>query len=135
MTMRNAEKPFQGAGEPTHTITSGGAHMHLVAAFLAQHNIDGRRARATPGRPVDAPLSTVLHSGSHQSVVSAGLTVLKGSDRRDADIDAPRRRQQRRVAISQTRAFLQKYYGADQDPSSKSRCTRRPPRTASAWSP
>ncbi len=38
MTMRNADKPFSGADEPAHTVTAGGAHPTLVAAFLAQHN-------------------------------------------------------------------------------------------------
>ena len=117
MTMRNAGKPFQSAEQPTHTVTAGGAHMHLVAAFLAQHNIDGRTGQGNAGRPVDAPLSTVLHSGSHQSVVSAGLTVLKGSDRRDADIDAPAPTATAQGGhLAETRAFLQKYYGVDQDP-------------------
>jgi hypothetical protein len=49
MTMRNAEKPFNEADKPTHTITSGGAHMHLVAAFMAKH-FGGHE---TPGWPVD----------------------------------------------------------------------------------
>jgi DNA (cytosine-5)-methyltransferase 1 len=112
MTMRNAQKPFQGAGEPTHTITAGGAHMHLVAAFMAKH-FGGHE---TPGWPVDKPISTVT-AADHHAVVSAGLTVMKGSDRRDADVEAPTP-----VAcaggghLAETRAFLTKYYGTDQDP-------------------
>lgn len=102
--------------EPLRTQTTENRHA-LVAAFLAQHNIDGRTGQGHPGRPVDAPLSTVLHSGSHQSVVSAGLTVLKGSDRRDAAIDAPAPTATAQGGhLAETRAFLQKYYGVDQDP-------------------
>jgi DNA (cytosine-5)-methyltransferase 1 len=39
MTMRNAAKPFNGADEPTHTITAGGAGLSCVAPVLtyAQH--------------------------------------------------------------------------------------------------
>ncbi|HTO29633.1 MAG TPA: DNA cytosine methyltransferase [Pararhizobium sp.] len=39
MTMRNAGKPFNGADEPTHTITAGGAGLTIVAPVLtaAQH--------------------------------------------------------------------------------------------------
>ncbi|CAM5403020.1 hypothetical protein AFEL58S_02065 [Afipia felis] len=73
MTMRNAQKPFNGADEPTHTITAGGAHLQAVAGFLAQHNIDGRTGEGNPGRSADEPLSTVLQSGSHQGVVAAHL--------------------------------------------------------------
>ncbi len=102
--------------EPLRTQTTENRHA-LVAAFLAQHNIDGRTGQGHPGRRVDAPLSTVLHSGSHQSVVSAGLTVLKGSDRRDAAIDAPAPTATAQGGhLAETRAFLQKYYGVDQDP-------------------
>lgn len=72
MTMRNADKPFTGADQPTHTITAGGARQGLVAAFLAQNNIEnGGGAKA--GRPVDAPVSTILQSGSHQGLVTAFL--------------------------------------------------------------
>jgi DNA (cytosine-5)-methyltransferase 1 len=112
MTMRNAQKPFQGAEEPTHTITSGGAHMHLVAAFMAKH-FGGHE---TPGWPLDVPISTVT-AQDHHAVVSAGLTVMKGSDRRDSGIDAPAPTATAQGGhLAETRAFLQKYYGSDQDP-------------------
>jgi DNA (cytosine-5)-methyltransferase 1 len=112
MTMRNAQKPFQGADQPAHTITAGGAHMHLVAAFMAKH-FGGHE---TPGWPVDKPVSTVT-AQDHHAVVSAGLTVLKGSDRRDADISEPCPTVTAQGGhIAETRAFLQKYYGADQGP-------------------
>lgn len=47
MTMRNAGKPFNGADEPTHTITAGGAGLTLVAPVLtaAQHGGSNRDVR------------------------------------------------------------------------------------------
>lgn len=117
MTMRNAGKPFNGADEPTHTITSGGAHIHLVAAFLAQHNIDGRNGEGNPGRPVDAPVSTILQSGSHQGLVAANLLRQFGTGVGSA-MDEPARTVMAdgggKTQLSA--AFLQKYYGVDQDP-------------------
>lgn len=112
MTMRNAQKPFQGAGEPTHTITAGGAHQHLVAAFLAQHNIDGRTGEGNAGRTVEEPVSTVLQSGSHQGLVAANLLRQFGTGVGSA-IDEPARTVmadgQGKTQLSA--AFLSKYYG------------------------
>lgn len=65
MTMRNAGKPFNGADEPAHTITAGGAGLTTVAAFLAQHHTG-----ATGHDPRD-PISTIAASGSHQTPVAA----------------------------------------------------------------
>jgi DNA (cytosine-5)-methyltransferase 1 len=117
MTMRNAQKPFNEADKPAHTITSGGAHMHLVAAFLAQHNIDGRTGEGNAGRPIDAPVSTILHSGSHQSLVAANLLRQFGTGV-GSSLDEPARTVMADGAgkTQLSAAFLQKYYGADQDP-------------------
>ncbi len=111
MTMRNAEKPFSGAGEPTHTVTAGGAGLSLVAAFLAQHNY------LEPGHDAREPVSTIVSKGCTQAVVSAGLLSMKGTDRRGSGVGEPAR------AVlaggfhaAEVRAFLTKYYGADQDP-------------------
>ena len=116
MTMRNAEKPFNEADKPTHTITSGGARMHLVAAFMAQHNIDGRNGEGNPGRPVDAPVSTVLHSGSHQGLVATNLLRQFGTGVGSA-VDEPTRTVmadgQGKTQLSA--AFLAKYYGSHQE--------------------
>ncbi len=107
------------AGEPTGTITAGGAgKTALVAAFLAQHN-DGPR----PGKPahdVREPVSTLTTAGSQQNVVQADLIAasqisLKGSDRRDGEMTDP-------VPTicaggnhaGAVYAFLQSYYGTDQ---------------------
>jgi DNA (cytosine-5)-methyltransferase 1 len=111
MTMRNAGKPFQGADQPAHTVTAGGAHMHLVAAFLAQHNIS-RGDGINPGRPVDAPVSTILHTGSHQGLVAANLLRQFGTGV-GSSLDEPARTVmadgQGKTQLSA--AFLQKYYG------------------------
>ena len=53
MTMRNSGKPFNGADEPTHTITAGGAGLSSVAAFFAKYYGAGTGARA------DEPCHTV----------------------------------------------------------------------------
>lgn len=76
MTMRNAGKPFQGADEPAHTVTAGGAGLTCVAGYLAQHNndthpVDRVQRSIRPGRPSDAPVSTVTASGAQQGVVAA----------------------------------------------------------------
>lgn len=76
MTMRNAGKPFTGANEPTHTITAGGAHQHLVTAHLAQMN---GGFNETPGHDAREPLSTVTNSGSQQQVVTAHLAHLRNN--------------------------------------------------------
>lgn len=113
MTMRNAEKPFNGADQPTHTITASGAHLNEVSAFLAQNNIDGRTGEGHPGRSVDEPVSTVLASGSHQSVVAAHLARQFGTAI-GSPLDQPMRTVMSEGAGGKTgltTAFLQKYYG------------------------
>ena len=111
---RNSGKPWQGADEPAMTITASGAHLNLVAAFLAQFNND--RNGPNPGNPVGRPLSTVASAGPHQALACAHLLNLKGSDRRDAPADVPA------PAIcaggghvAEVRAFLLKYYGNEKD--------------------
>lgn len=116
MTMRNAQKPFNGADEPTHTITAGGARLHLVSAFLAQYNND-RGVIPNAGHDVRDPLSTVATKGPHQGLVAAHLLSLKGSDRRDQRIDGPAPAiTAGGFHVAEVRAFLLKYYGTDQDP-------------------
>ncbi|TAK50252.1 MAG: hypothetical protein EPO23_03335 [Xanthobacteraceae bacterium] len=106
MTMRNAQKPFNEADKPTHTITSGGAHLHLVSAFLAQHNL------GVVGHGADEPVSTITQTGSQQAVVSAGLINQKGSDQRSAEVKAPTPTQTAQGwYLGEVRAFLMKYYG------------------------
>lgn len=117
MTMRNAQKPFNGGDEPTHTVTSGGARLHLVAAFLAQHNVSRGQVQ-NPGRPADEPVSTILQTGSHQGVVAANLLrqfgTAVGSSLDDPALTVMSEGAGGKTGLSA--AFLQKYYGVDQDP-------------------
>lgn len=107
MTMRNAQKPFNEADKPSHTITADGARLHMVAAFLAQHNTD------MVGHDPRKPLSTIVQKGCTQAVVNAGLMNLKGSDRRMAAPDAPASaitaQGQHQAPVA---AFLTKYHGS-----------------------
>lgn len=56
MTMRNAGKPYNGADEPAHTITAGGAGLTLVAPVLV--GCGGRAAQSRP-RGGDEPFATI----------------------------------------------------------------------------
>lgn len=110
MTMRNAQKPFNGEDEPTHTVTAGGARLSLVAAFLAQHNT------GVVGHDAREPVSTIVQQGSTQAVVSAGVLNLKGGDRRAAGIDRPAPTICAEGGhVSEVRAFIAKYYGSTED--------------------
>jgi DNA (cytosine-5)-methyltransferase 1 len=77
MTMRNAQKPFNGADGPTHTVTAGGAGLSTIAAFLAQQN-GGPRMEAHSGHDPREPISTIAASGSHQTPIAAFLTKYYG---------------------------------------------------------
>lgn len=88
MTMRNSQKPFNGADEPLHTITAGGAHIYEVAAFLAQYN-NNPDGSVNAGHDLRKPISTIASKGPHQAVIAAHLLNLKGSSRRDAPADGP----------------------------------------------
>ena len=106
MTMRNAQKPFNGADQPTHTVTSGGARLHLVAAFMAQHNL------GVVGHAMREPVSTVTQTGSHQNLVAANLLRQFGTGI-GSSLDQPARTVMAdgggKTQLSA--AFLQKYYG------------------------
>lgn len=103
-------------GKPLGTVVAGGAKHALVAAFLAQHNTmpaGGIHA----GHPAEDPISAVTATGSQQSVVSAGLMNMKGSQRASLPIDGGTPTQTAGGEhVAEVRAFLMKYYGVDQDP-------------------
>lgn len=107
------------AGEPLRTTTTENRHA-LVTAFLAQFNNHGGGVPHT-GRPATAPLSTVTTSGSQQQLVAGTLVGLahadsKGGERRPADLAEPLSTIHagggNHAAVT---AFLQTYYGVDQD--------------------
>lgn len=52
MTMRNAQKPYNEADKPVHTITAGGAGLTLVTGQIVKFRGDSK------GSPLDAPLPT-----------------------------------------------------------------------------
>ncbi|RKD61676.1 DNA cytosine methyltransferase [Rhizobium sp. WW_1] len=61
--------------QPHHTITASKKDQNCVAtAFLAQHNIDGHSGLGNPGRPAEAPLSTVTSTGAQQGVMTAFIS-------------------------------------------------------------
>ncbi|SOC48299.1 DNA (cytosine-5)-methyltransferase 1 [Rhizobium subbaraonis] len=63
MTMRNSGKPFNGADEPAHTITAGGAGLTVVAPVLT-HAQQGGAVRS-----VEAPHHTITASSKDQNAV------------------------------------------------------------------
>lgn len=115
-TNRNAQKPYNGADEPLHTITAGGAHINLVSAFLSQFS-GTTGSKIHVGHMPDKPMSTIVGRGPLQAVTAAHLLSLKGSDRRDQAVDmpAPAFTAGGGHAAAVT-AFLLKYFGTDQDP-------------------
>ena len=68
-TMRNSQKPWQGADEPTHTVTAGGAGFTLVAPVLtyAQHG--------GANRPATAPHHTICANQKDQNSLLAPVLV------------------------------------------------------------
>jgi DNA (cytosine-5)-methyltransferase 1 len=115
MTMRNAQKPFNEADKPTHTITSSGAHLHLVGAFLAKH-FGGPNGIQTPGSDLRQPVSTVT-AQDHHALVAAHLNHQYSSGSGEGDPTKPARTvtaDGNHAAL--VAAFMQKYYGTDQAP-------------------
>lgn len=107
MTMRDAAKPHNEADKPAHTICAGGARLHLVAAFLAQHN------GGMVGHDARDPVSTIVQKGCTQAVVSAGLINHKASDLRQSAVDEPTRtKTAESPQFSNVAAFLTKYHGS-----------------------
>ncbi|MGG7581011.1 DNA cytosine methyltransferase [Rhizobium sp. Nf11,1] len=76
---------------PVHTIAASRKDQNgVAAAFVAQHNNNGRSADPiNPGRAADAPLSTITQRATQQNAITAHLMSMKGSNRRDSDITEP----------------------------------------------
>jgi DNA (cytosine-5)-methyltransferase 1 len=101
-----------GANEPLRTQVAQvkGGHFALVSAFLAKHY------GGIVGTEIPRPLGTVT-TQDHHSLVTSNLVKLRGTSRDGQPTDQPLH------TISaggqhhaEVRAFLVKYYGADQDP-------------------
>ncbi|MFT2186335.1 DNA cytosine methyltransferase [Pseudomonas putida] len=63
----------RSSNDPMHTITAK-ADTALVTAFIEQAN---GGFNTTPGRSMDAPMSTVTNTGSQQRLVTASLATLR----------------------------------------------------------
>lgn len=86
-TMRNSQKPWQGADEPTHTITAGGAGLSLTTPYLASiaHGYSGGRREY----PMSAPLGTVTVGGIQHALIAPHLLSLKNAARRSCAANTP----------------------------------------------
>ncbi len=103
-----------GIDKPLGTVVGCGQKHALVAAFLAQHNGGFYHG---PGRPADAPMSTVMGRGSNQQLVTSHLLKLRGTCRDGQPMTEPMPTvTSGGTHIGEVRAFLLKYYGTDQDP-------------------
>jgi DNA (cytosine-5)-methyltransferase 1 len=139
MTMRNAQKPFNEADKPVHTVTAEGARLNLVAASLMKNNFGDKPASGADepvhtvttqpnrfhlvaafmaqhntgvvGHDATEPVSTVVQKGSTQAVVSAGLINHKASDLRQSGIEEPMpTKTAQSRQFSEVSAFLTKYH-------------------------
>ncbi|WP_449044166.1 DNA cytosine methyltransferase [Paracoccus versutus] len=72
-TMRNSQKPWQRADEPTHTITAGGAGLTVVAPVLTYAQQGGGN------RPATDPYHTICASKKDQNSLIAATMVHVGN--------------------------------------------------------
>lgn len=96
MTMRNAEKPHNGADEPTHTVTAGGAGLSLVAAHVTKFNTGSVGCEATEPVPTVTASHSEYHPGGASplgivaaTMVQTGYGEREGQTPRALDIDKP----------------------------------------------
>lgn len=81
-TMRNSQKPWQGADEPAHTITAGGAGLTVVAPVLTYAQQGGGN------RSIEDPHHTICASKKDQNSLIAATMVQTGYGERTGQ--APR---------------------------------------------
>lgn len=97
---------------PMPTIVPSKNGASLVAAFLAKHN-GGHEAT---GQLFGEPLHTVV-ARENKALVASSLVKLKGTAKDGQQLDLPLSTVQAGGNhLFETRAFLMKYYGPDQDP-------------------
>lgn len=98
---------------PAPTIVKTQNGTRLVAAFLAQHN--GGFNEENNGRPIEAPLSTIMTRGVHQQLVTSHLEVMRNNmSGRSMEEPVPTLCA-RANHVAEVRAFLMSYYGTDQN--------------------
>lgn len=99
--------------KPIGTMVGSQKHA-LVSAFMAQHN--GAKYGVNPGRPADAPMSTITTAGSNQQIVTSNLVKLRGTCKDGQRTDAPAPTiTASGTHFAEVRAFLSAYYGTNQD--------------------
>ena len=90
-TMRNSQKPWQGATEPAHTVTAGGAGLTLIAPSIAKF------MTGATGSDIAAPLPTVTANSylkrpggaAPLGILAPLLASLKGTTRRMGTVAQP----------------------------------------------
>ncbi|WP_292680499.1 DNA cytosine methyltransferase [Mesorhizobium sp.] len=107
---RAGQSRARGGDEPMATQTAK-ADVCVAAAFLAQHNNDGRReGGVNPGRAADEPVSTIT-SNPQQGVIAAFVSRQFGTSI-GHDMEEPTHTATAKVNKSMLVApFMQKYYG------------------------
>ncbi|BEV15095.1 DNA cytosine methyltransferase [Herbaspirillum sp. DW155] len=108
------ERPGQaprapGLDKPLGTVVAGGGKHALVSAMLAKHY------GGVVGTGVDVPFGTVTTS-DHHSVVTSHLVKLRNNQFGQAMDEPMPTLTAGGGHVGEVRAFLIKYYGADQDP-------------------
>jgi len=117
MTMRNAAKPFNGADEPTHTITAGGAGLSCVAPTLIQTGYGEAQGQAPRILDIGAPLGTVVAGGVKHAIAAPVLTYAQqGGSIRDVRDPVHTITASSKDQNSLITGWLAKWYGSPQDP-------------------
>jgi DNA (cytosine-5)-methyltransferase 1 len=98
--------------KPLGTVVGGASKHALVAAFLAKHNA-GHEAT---GQHLDEPTHTVV-GRDQKALIASSIVKLKGTATHGQQLDLPLATVQAGGNhLFESRAFLMKYYGPDQDP-------------------
>jgi DNA (cytosine-5)-methyltransferase 1 len=127
------------AEKPLGTVVAGGTKHALVTAFLAQYNNDRGRPACRPRRlrsprPQAAEHPSARRRGPHQALVTSNLVKLRGTCADGQPVDEPLHTVSAGGShFAEVRAFLLKYYGADQDPRLEEPLHTSRRATASAW--
>ena len=110
---RKGQKPRAlNLQKPLGTVVGGASKHALVAAFLAKHNA-GHEAT---GQLFSGPMHTVV-GRDQKALVTSSIVKLKGTAKDGQQLDLPLHTVQAGGNhYAETRAFLLKYYGPDQDP-------------------
>ncbi|WP_242224195.1 DNA cytosine methyltransferase [Shinella zoogloeoides] len=115
MTMRNAGKPFNGADEPAHTITAGGAGLTVVVPTLV--GCGGRSGQSRP-RTGDEPMATIT-AKADTCVAAVFLAQHNNDSRRDGGVNPGRSANEPMSTVTQSgshqgvvSAFVARQFGA-----------------------